>query len=412
MSYLQRKKYKILIGDELKAHPLFFIIVRGGEFLKIQKKIQTSFNKAIGWNDGGATSSNIVDDVVNALTPEQLEINQEKLKLIQQKLNFIKKCCKTVDAEFKTYDYTLARMGMSLSKALINNKAQDNIANIKMLQVIRTNQIVCFQAVEEILAILRGEPTLYAIYISDIDNNVQRIEYSANQINEIFSMQGKRIGLDAKTALSRFFDNAGNILKQESAASQIDISQHYRYFQGHLLEVVGGKIKSPGVAQEVFEAHYSRNYCKFDYSQQSKTFIAMANAADDRLQDWNGIRRLYFVRAADNLSWYSGGDIDNISVKSLKFSNIDRIVRNSKTNHNILGLSSERSLNDVINQLDAIFGSLDAKNNPKLTADMIRQILIPFTQTIETSMVGKHNAVFNTGMIDQEVNKIIKNLTK
>lgn len=303
-------------------------------------------------------------------------------------------------------------MGMSLSKALINNKAQNNIANIKMLQVIRTNQIICFQAVEEILAILRGEPTLYAIYISDIDNNVQRIEYSANQINEIFSTQGKRIGLDAKTALSRFFDKAGNILKQESAASQIDISQHYRYFQGHLLEVVGGKIKSPGVAQEVFEAHYSRNYCKFDYNQQSKTFIAMANAADDRLQDWNGIRRLYFARATDNLSWYSGGDIDNISVKSLKFSNIDRIVRKSKTNHNVLSLSSERSLNDAINQLDAIFGSLDVKNNPKLTADMIRQILVPFTQTIEASMVGKHNAVFNTNMITQEVNKIIKNLTK
>ena len=386
-------------------------MAKGGGILKIQKKIQTSFNKAIGWDDGGTTSNNIVDEVVNALTPKQLEINQEKLKLIQQKLNFIKKHCKIVDAELKTYDYTLARMGMSLSKALINNKAQNNIANIKMLQVIRTNQIVCFQAVEEILAILRGEPTLYAIYISDIDNNVQRIEYSANQINEIFSTQGKHIGLDAKTALSRFFDKAGNILKQESAASQIDISQHYRYFQGHLLEVVGGKIK-PGVAQEVFEAHYSRNYCKFDYNQQSKTFIAMANAADDRLQDWNGIRRLYFARATDNLSWYSGGDIDNISVKSLKFSNIDRIIGKSKTNHNVLNLSSERSLNDVINQLDAIFGSLDAKNNPKLTADMIRQILVPFTQTIEASMVGKHNAVFNTNMIDQEVNKIIKNLTK
>ena len=386
-------------------------MAKGGGILKIQKKIQTSFNKAIGWDDGGTTSNDIVDEVVNALTPKQLEINQEKLKLIQQKLNFIKKHCKMVDAELKTYDYTLARMGMSLSKALINNKAQNNIANIKMLQVIRTNQIVCFQAVEEILAILRGEPTLYAIYISDIDNNVQRIEYSANQINEIFSTQGKRIGLDAKTALSRFFDKAGNILKQESAASQIDISQHYRYFQGHLLEVVGGKVKS-GVAQEVFEAHYSRNYCKFDYNQQSKTFIAMANAADDRLQDWNGIRRLYFARAADNLSWYSGGDIDNISVKSLNFSNIDRVVRKSKTNHNVLNLSSERSLNDAINQLDAIFGSLDAKNSPKLTADMIRQILVPFTQTIETSMVGKRNAVFNTNMITQEVNKIIKNLTK
>jgi len=75
----------------------------------------------------------------------------------------------------------------------------------------------------------------------------------------------------------------------------------------------------------------------------------MANATDDRLQDWDGIRRLYFTRAVDNLSWYSGGDIDNVSVKSLNFSNIDKIVRKSKTNHSILGLSSERSLNDVIN---------------------------------------------------------------
>ena len=87
-------------------------MAKGGGILKIQKKIQTSFNKAIGWDDGGTTSNNIVDEVVNALTPKQLEINQEKLKLIQQKLNFIKKHCKIVDAELKTYDYTLARMGI------------------------------------------------------------------------------------------------------------------------------------------------------------------------------------------------------------------------------------------------------------------------------------------------------------
>lgn len=302
-------------------------------------------------------------------------------------------------------------MGMLLSKALVDNKTQGNIAKIKMLQVVRSKQIACFEAVEEILAILQGEPTLYAIYVSDINNNVQRIEYSANRVNQIFSTQGKRIGLDAQTALTRFFDNAGNILKQQSAASQVDISQHYKYFQGHLLEVIGGKAKSPGAVQEVFEAHYSRNYCRFDYSQQSKVFIAMANAADDKLQDWDGIRRLYFARAVDNLSWYSGGDIDNISVKSLNFNNIAKIVQKSQSNHNILNLSSERSLNDVINQLDLIFGSLDAKSNPRLTADMIRQILAPFTQTIETSMVGKRNAVFNTGMITQSVNKIIKNLT-
>lgn len=379
--------------------------------MHITKARQESFNKVVGWQNSDASSSNIVDEVVGRLTDEQLQINEEKLQLIQKKIAQIKVYCKKEEAELKNYDYTLARMGMQLSTNLISKKTMEQ------LKVTQQHRIDCLKLVEEILAIIRGAPTKYAIYVCDNtvkgQEKMQRLEYSADQVEAIFNNGVKKAGLDAITALNQFFEEKTNKIKmQEKALSQLDISEHYFDFKQRLDKVVNNAQK-PGIVQEVFEQHYAYNHCKFFIftTQTNKLSADLANAKDAELQKWQGLRRLYFARANDNASWYSGGDIGNTSVKSLNLKNINRGISSKKGNRQVLNLTSDRSLNDVINQLDYLFNTLINENNGKITANMIRQILIPFTQVIETSYLGGKRLGYDKGVIVKNVNELIKNLT-
>ena len=192
-----------------------------------------------------------------------------------------------------------------------------------------------YSELNQILKYLRqGQAMTYALYVKDIKGNQYRYEVKdKDEFVNIVQANTFNMEQDLKNYCQNVLDQLEN---------QKELSKHIEEF-----------FKAVDMATSDWKSKISQadKYEGFEYHYQKRDFLLQSYTHGFNIQ---GIRNWYFARGHDTLPWFSGGDVDLTSVKSVDLQN----------KHVLLSISSKKSMEQVYSLIQSIFSSstLSQKN--------------------------------------------------
>lgn len=286
-----------------------------------------------------------------------------------------------------------ARQQKTLQYQLIENKASLTQA---------------YKILNEIQAIIRGEPIDYAVYVRNDAGEYRRLALSEDELLKYSTVQtrkksGARLGA-IRHNIKLLYDDWEKSLQQQKKDLQYQhsLGEHINDFLNNALFESGGT-RYPAYGMEVFEAHY--RYLNHDRRTADGSGIFEAVAYNRELQ------KMYFARRKDQTPWTLTGDIGNTSIKYIDLAmSSDRFAGKGIQDRNYMlnfGITSARTMNYLFNQLDYL---VDIQNAPVMNAELVKNLLLLATPVVsDCAAAAAENA--DKKILEEYVNKIIKNLT-